>query len=154
MIRCQTGEPPVVEDQQINARQRAEQTREAAIAVRQLQLGEQPGHARVMDAIAVATGFLRQRTTEPRLADATWSGDQQVAMIADPAACRELLEQRLIELARRSIVDVLDRRLAVAKPGGAQAAVEPLGAAMRRLAIERQCEPVRWRQVLCAILRG
>ena len=33
---------------------------------RQLKIGEQPWHARVMDAMAIAAGFLRQRATEPR----------------------------------------------------------------------------------------
>ena len=58
------GEPvraPVVEDQQIGLDQRAEQPREAAVAVGQFQIGEQPRHAGVVHGVAVAAGLLRER---------------------------------------------------------------------------------------------
>ena len=66
---------PVVEDQQIGLDQRSEQPREAAVAVRQLQLGEQSWHACIVHGVAVAAGLLRQRTTEPRLSDAAQAYD-------------------------------------------------------------------------------
>ena len=53
--------PPVVEDQQIDLDQRAEQPREAAVAVGELQIGEQPRHAGVVHGVAVAAGLLRER---------------------------------------------------------------------------------------------
>lgn len=62
-------------------------------------------------------------------------------MLGDPAAGGELLEQRLVEPARRSVVDVLDRRLTVTQPGAAQPAVEALGVAGCRLAVEQQRQP-------------
>ena len=52
---------PVVEDQQIGLGQRAEQTREAAVAVGELQIGEQARHASVMHRVAVPAGFLGER---------------------------------------------------------------------------------------------
>ena len=58
------GEPlraPVVEDQQIGLGEYAEEAREAAIAVRQLEVGEEPWHARVVDCVSVAAGLLRER---------------------------------------------------------------------------------------------
>jgi predicted ABC-type transport system involved in lysophospholipase L1 biosynthesis ATPase subunit len=63
----ETVSTPVVEDQQIGLDQGAEQLGEAPVAVRQFNIGEQPWHARVMHAMAIVTGFLRQRATEPRL---------------------------------------------------------------------------------------
>ena len=58
------GEPlraPVVEDQQIGLGEYAEEAREAAIAVRQLEVDEEPWHARVVDCVSVAAGLLRER---------------------------------------------------------------------------------------------
>ena len=43
---------------------------EAAVAVLQLQLGEETGHARVVDGVAVATSLVSKCARQPRLADA------------------------------------------------------------------------------------
>ena len=61
---------PVIEDQQIGLGERAEQAREAAVSVRQFEIGKEARHASVMHRIAITAGFLRQCATEPRLADA------------------------------------------------------------------------------------
>ena len=106
---------PVIEDQQIGLGKRAEQTREAAVSVGQFEIGKEARHTCVMHRIAITAGSLRQRAAEPRLADAARSGDQQIAMFGNPAAGGQLLEQRLVEPSGGTIVDVLDRRLAVAQ---------------------------------------
>ncbi len=41
-------------------------------------------------------------------------GDEQIAVLDDPAAGGELLEQSFVEPARRTVVDVFDRCLAMA----------------------------------------
>ena len=74
-------------------------------------------------------------------------------MIGDPAARRELLEQRLVEPARRAVVDVLDGRLAVTQLRAAQPALEALGVAVGRLAVEQQRQPLGVIQVLGSVLR-
>ena len=79
--------------------------------------------------------------------------DEQVAVIGDPAARRELLEQRLVEPARRAVVDVLDGRLAVTQLRAAQPALEALGVAVGRLAVEQQRQPLGVIQVLGSVLR-
>src|SRR5207247_11189466 len=94
-----------------------------------------------MHRIAITAGSLRQRAAEPRLADATRSGDQQIAMLGNLAAGGQLLEQRLVEPSGVTIVDVLDRRLAVAQLRIAQPALEQLSAAMRRFALAQQRHP-------------
>ena len=67
-------------------------------------------------------------------------------MLGDPFACRELLEQRLVEPSRRAVVDVLDGRLAVAQLGAAQPDLKAPGVAIGRLAIEQQRQPFgMWR---------
>ena len=45
---------PIVEDEEIDLDQHAEQAREAAIAVGEIEIGEQPRHARVVDGVSVA----------------------------------------------------------------------------------------------------
>ena len=129
---------PVIKDQQIGLGKRAEQTREATVSVGQFEIGKEARHTCVMHRIAITAGFLRQRAAEPRLADTARSGDQQIAMLGNPAAGGQLLEQRLVKPSGGTIVDVLDRRLAVAQLRIAQPALEPLSAAIRRLAIEQQ----------------
>jgi hypothetical protein len=125
---------------------------EAAGAVRQLEVGEQPWHAGVMHGEAVAAGLLPQRAGQPRLADPARAGDEQIAMFGDPAAGGELLEQRLVELARRAVVDILDRRLAVPQPGGAQAALEAPCRAMGCLTVEQHRQPLGLAEVLGTVL--
>ena len=72
----------------------AEQPREAAVAVGELEIGEQPRQALVEDGESVAAGLLAERAGEPRLADAAGPGDEQIAVLGDPLAGGELLEQR------------------------------------------------------------
>jgi len=56
---------PRIKDQQIGLGECAEEAREAAIAMRQLQVGEEPWHARVVDCVSVAAGLLRERARQP-----------------------------------------------------------------------------------------
>ena len=152
LVRIEPVRAPVVEDQQIGFHQRAEETREATIAVGEFQLGEEPRDARVVDGVAVAAGFLRQRARQPGLADAARPRDEQIAMLGDPAAGGELLEEGFVEPPWRAVVDVLDRRLAVTQLGAAQPALEPPGVAGGRLAVEQQRQPFGVIEVLGAVL--
>jgi hypothetical protein len=88
---------PVIEYEEIDLDQHPEQPLEAAVAVGDIKICEQARHAGVVDGGAVAASLLRQRTGQPRLAHAAWTGDQQAAMLGDPAAGGQLLEQRLVE---------------------------------------------------------
>ena len=144
---------PVVEDEEIDLDQHAEQPREPAVAVGEIEIGEQARHAGVVDGVAVAAGLLRQRAGQPRLADAARAGDQQAAVLGDPAAGGQLLEQRLVEPARRAVVDVLDRGLAVTQPSGAQSGLEAPGAAIGGLAVEQQRQPFGVREIAGLLLR-
>src|SRR5699024_10663141 len=90
--------PPVVEDQQVGPDQAPEQPWEAPIAMGELEFGEESGQPLVDDGAVVAAGLLAKRAGEPCLADTAGAGYQQVALLGDPSACRQLLEQRLVEL--------------------------------------------------------
>ena len=52
---------PVVEYEEIDLDQHSEQPREAAVAVGEIEIGEQARHARVVDGVAVAASLLRER---------------------------------------------------------------------------------------------
>src|SRR3984893_19142487 len=62
-------------------------------------------------------------------------------MLRNPSAGCELLEQRLVKLSRRSIIDILDCRLAVAQLSAAQAAFESFAVAMGHFTIKQQPQP-------------
>src|SRR5690348_9716297 len=53
---------PIIEYEKIDLDQHAEQPREAAVAMSEIEIGEQAWHAGVVNGVAVAAGFLRQRT--------------------------------------------------------------------------------------------
>ena len=50
----------------------------------------------------------------------------RLRLLGNPAASRELLEERFVELALCAVVDVLDRSLTVAQPRRAQADLRAL----------------------------
>jgi len=62
-------------------------------------------------------------------------------MRVDPFAIGELLEERAVEAAWGSVIDVLHTGL-LAQPGIAQPGGKPLVATMGKLAIDQQPEPV------------
>ena len=51
---------PIVEDEEIDPDQHPEQPRKAAVAVGEIEIGEQARHARIMNCVAVAASLLRQ----------------------------------------------------------------------------------------------
>lgn len=75
-------------------------------------------------------------------------------MLSNPSAGGELLEHRLVEPPRRSIINILDDGLDVAQPGGAQANVKTPGAAVGDLAVEQHGQPLGMCQLgrLCLLL--
>ena len=118
----------------------------------EIEIGEQARHAGVVDGVTVATRLLRQRTGQPRLADAARTGDQEAAVLGDPAAGGQLLEQRLIESPWGAVVDIFDRGLAVPQPSSAQSGVEASGVAIGGLAIEQQRQPFGVCESVCLLL--
>ena len=65
--------------------------------------------------------------------------DEQVLMPVDPLAGDELLEQRLVEPARRLHVDILDDCV-LPEAGEPQPSDQPLVLAFGRLTVDQQCE--------------
>jgi hypothetical protein len=71
--------------------------------------------------------------------------DQQPAVLGDPAAPRQLLEQCFVEPPRRAVIDVLDGGLAVSQSSGS--GLKAPGVAVANFAIEQQCQPFGVREI-------
>ena len=109
-------ESPVIENEQLDAAERAGDAGIAAVAAREHQFAEQLGDTLIEDGTVVAARLVAERAGKPTLADAGWAADGQIVVRVDPIADHELLEQRAVEAARRAVIDVLDERL-LAQPG-------------------------------------
>ena len=101
-------EPPIVEDEQAHLAEPLHQPWIAAVAAGEREIGEQLGDALIEDGAVVATGLVAERAGEPRFADAGGAFDDEVLRRVDPVAGDQPLEQRAIETAWGTVVDVLD----------------------------------------------
>ena len=90
---------------------------------------------------------------EPRLADTAFAGDQQITGFCNPAAGGELLEKNFVEPARRPVVDILNRGLAVTKFGGAQSGPVAPCATAGGLSIKQQRQPFGVGEITGRVLR-
>jgi hypothetical protein len=82
-----------------------------------------------------------ERTGKPTFADPGGPAQDQIVVRVNPFAVCELLEQRAIEAALGSVIDVLDSRL-LTQSGIAQSGSQAFVAAMGELAIEQEGEPI------------
>src|SRR5205823_15010368 len=99
---------PIVQDQQVNARQALEEPCMTTVAARECQGIEQPWHAMIEDGSSIAARLVAERTGKPTFAGAGRAADQQALVPCDPIARDELGEQCLVETARHLHVDILD----------------------------------------------
>ena len=95
-------ETPVVEDEQIDARERLRGAWRTSVAAGQRQLGEQFRDALIKRGAVVAAGLVAERAGKPGLADAGRAADREIVVGVDPIARDEFLEQRPVETARAS----------------------------------------------------
>jgi hypothetical protein len=77
---------------------------------------------------------------EPTLAQAARPGQQQIATLGDPVACRDLEEEGAVEPAGTLIVDVLDTG-GMTQTRDSGACFELLFPAQREFVFEQQAEP-------------
>ena len=131
---------PIVEDEQFDARQGAQEPGVARIAMGDGQIGEEPGHAGVENGDVFSASLVAERAGEPTFAQAGRPGHEQIAALGDPVAGGELEEQGAVEPARTLIVDVLDAG-GMTQAGDPGARFELLLPAQRQLVFEQQAEP-------------
>lgn len=78
----------------------------AAVAARQSEIGEQPRDELIKHGAIVAAGLVAECRSEPALADARGSADQQVGMVVDPLAFGQHRQQAAVEATRGAIVEM------------------------------------------------
>src|SRR5581483_10312026 len=123
----------------LDAREGPEEASMAAVAPREGERLEQPRQPLIEHGAVVPAGLVAQGASNPALADAGRADDEQVLMPVDPLAGDELLEQRLVEPARRLHVDILDDGI-LPEAGEPQPSDQPLVLALGRLTVDQQCE--------------
>jgi hypothetical protein len=122
--------PQFVEDQELDAAERAHQAGIAAVAAGEREIAEHAGRALMEHRAIVAAGFVAEGTGQP--ASFCRPGrpfDDQVLRLLDPGGQR--LEQRTVEPAGGTVINVFDRSL-VTQPGVAQPCSQPPIVARRR----------------------
>ena len=77
---------PIVEDEEVDAGDLAQELGVATVGAREGQGGEQAGDAMIGDGEIVPACLMPKRAGEPAFADAAWPGDQQIVLGADPVA--------------------------------------------------------------------
>src|ERR1700730_18161592 len=146
LLGPQRLEPPIIEDEELDATERPHQTRVSPVAAGEREIAEHPGHALIEHRAIVAACLVAERASQPTFADAGRPFDDQVLRLLDPAPGGQCLEQRTVEGAGGAIMDVFDRRL-VAQPGIAQSCPQPPVVAFRDFAIEQEGEPFGMREI-------
>ncbi len=131
---------PVVQNEQIDPGELADEPGVAAVAAGQRQRAEQPGRALIKDREVVPARAVAQRAGDEALAGAAGAGDQAVPMLAHPVATRQPQEQGSVETALCAQINILDRG-GLAQLGGAGARREPLLLAQRGFLLDQQAKP-------------
>ncbi len=88
---------PVVQDEQLDAGEGAQDPGVARVAVGDGQIGEQPGDAGVENGDVFSARLVAERASKPAFAKAARPGDQQVASLGDPVAGGEFEEEGAVE---------------------------------------------------------
>ena len=100
LLAGERGEPPIVEDEELDARRALEQPGIASVAAGERERLEQPRQAMIEDGTIVAAGLVAERAGDPALAGPGRAGDQEVLLAVDPVAVDELGEEGAVDAAR------------------------------------------------------
>ncbi len=106
----QWREQPIIDGQEIELGQFREEPAIGAVAATDGEVVQEPRRPDIRRREAMATRALHEGRREPRLADAGGPGDQQMMVIADPAARAEAEDDLTREAARRTEIDIFERR--------------------------------------------
>ena len=102
---------------------------------------EQAGHAMIGDGeILPLQAFCRSARASQLLPTPAGAGDQQIILGADPVSAGEIEEERAVEAAHDTVIDLQDAG-GQARLGGAGAAIELLLLAQRRFLFEQERQP-------------
>lgn len=139
--RCEHGQPPIIEDQDVEPGNRLEESGVTPIPLCDGKRFEEARDAVIGDSTAVAAGFVAKGTGDPTLSEASRAGDQQVLVAVDPCAVDEVRHHCSVDAARGAQVEIFHAgRLSEGcelEPGG-----QPLGIAFSGFAVDQQTEAV------------
>src|SRR5882724_2930277 len=85
-------EAPIVEDEELDAGETAQDAGIAAVTTGEREFGEELGNPLIEDRTVVAAGLVTQGTSKPRFAHAGRPAQNQIVVRVDPFAIGELVE--------------------------------------------------------------
>src|SRR6266545_2133469 len=141
LLASERGEPPIVEDEEIDPRQHLEKPSIASVAARERECFEQPRKAMIEDGTIVAAGLVAECASDPTLAGSCCSGDEQVVLASDPIAIDELGQEGTVDAARGTQIDIFDDG-GLPQRGELQPRDEPSVLPLGDLAIDHEAEPL------------
>ena len=124
--RIENREPPVVEDEELNATDGFEQAAIAAVASSEGERLEQARDAMILDRAIVAASFVAQRASNPAFAQPGCPCDEQVLIAVDPITADQPGEDGAVDAAWRAQIDVF-HACALAQRGELEAGRETFG---------------------------
>ena len=131
LVKVTTGagverfEAPIVEDEELDAGETAQDAGIAAVTAGEREFGEQLRNSLIENRAVVAASPVTEGTSKPRFAHAGRPAQNQIVVRIDPLGIGELLEQSAVEAARGPVIDVLDAGR-LAQSGIAQPGCQPL----------------------------
>src|SRR6201987_5224806 len=90
-------EAPIVEDEELNAGETAQDAGIAAVTAGDRELGEELGNPLIKNRAVVTAGLVTQGTSKPKFAYSGRPAQNQVVVAVDPLAIGELVEQSAVE---------------------------------------------------------
>src|SRR5690348_5739642 len=109
--RVERFEAPIVEDEELDAGETAQDAGIAAITAGEREFGEELGNPLIENRAVVAASLVTQGASKPTFADPGGPAQNQIVVRVDPLAIGELVEQSTVEAAWGSVIDVLDAGL-------------------------------------------
>lgn len=139
-IAVERLEAPVIEDEDVHPGKALHARGDAAIALGEREVIDQPRQPCIENRAIVAAGLVADGAGEPTLADPCGTDDGAVLMSGDPVALEQHVEQAPIEAARGAVIDILGHGM-VAQLGMTQAKGQTPVVAPGRFVIEQQGQP-------------
>jgi hypothetical protein len=93
-------EAPIIEDEELDAGETAQDTGVAAVTAGKREFGEELGNPLIKNRAVVAASLVSKGTGKPTFADPGGPAQDQIVVRVDPFAIGELVEQSAIEAAR------------------------------------------------------
>ena len=143
--RIENRQPPVVEDEELNATDGFEQAAIAAIASSEGERLEEARDAMILDRAIVAASFVAQRASNPTLAQPGCSCDEQILIAVDPFAADKSGEDGTVDATWCAQIDVF-HACVLAQRGELEARRETFGVALGGFAIDKESDAFLERQ--------